>query len=295
MDVLAEGAGLILQIDFIGSLEATLVGAGYELVHAVPPQEGQSGYDALSEMHLERAAAMIRPVIADIVTQLILAGIAKGLSREKAREAARTQLEGVTKGGERARIKCTVCMLVQEAAEFSKSVGKDLYSGAVKEGTVKPGEIVKHPKRATVELHPDGNMYGPFNQLRPVLKEAELTASGKKFDFEAHHLLEENQAANFGITKNEGWCVGLEVTDHQEFSRFMRGSLSKKNKWPIHELYQAHVDMYTMNGHPEYVTQLRRFLRDMKPKIVRAYETGRAPGSRDEAVMVEVRKFLNSL
>jgi peptidoglycan hydrolase-like protein with peptidoglycan-binding domain len=303
MEVLAEAAGFILQIDFIGSLEATLVGAGFELVHATPPEEGKTGYDALSEMHIERAAAMIRPVIADIVTQLILAGIAKGLSRDKAREAARLELEGVTKGGKRARIKCTVCSLVPEAGEFSKSVGKDVYGGAVKEGTVKQGQVAKNPVVKGkviegVELHPDGNMFGPFDKLKKVLKEGQLTeGGGKGLDFEANHLLEENQAQFFGIKRNEGLCVALERTDHDDFSRFMRGSLSKKNKWPIHELYQAHVDMYNMNGHPEYVPRLRQFLKEMKPKILESYlgKKPTAPGAGDPLVMPDVMKFLDSL
>jgi peptidoglycan hydrolase-like protein with peptidoglycan-binding domain len=313
MEVLADAAGFILQIDFIGSLEATLVGAGFEMVHATPPEEGKSGYDALSEMHIERAAAMIRPVIADIVVQLILAGVAKGLSREKAREAARAELEGVTKGGKRARIKCTVCMLVTEAAEFSKEVGKEIYKGAVEAGTVKPGKVAKNPVVKGkviegVELHPDGNMYGPFGKLKKVLKEGQLTeGGGKKFDFEANHLLEENQARLFGITREEGLCVALERSDHDDFSRFMRGSLSKKNKWPINELYQAHVDMFNSLGHPEYVEQLRGFLREKKPKILEAYESGKAPGAKDPFIMdggidpetgkrfQGVRKFLESL
>jgi len=100
MEVMAEAAGYLMQIEFLGSLESTLVTVGYELSHVTPKDQNNS-FDAASVYHLDRAANIIRSIIADVVTQLIQAGIAKGLSKAKAIESARAKMDAM-KNGERA-------------------------------------------------------------------------------------------------------------------------------------------------------------------------------------------------
>lgn len=298
MEIMAEAAGYVLEIEFLGSLEATLVSAGYELSR-VTPKEAHGSYDAASMYHLEQAAGIIRPVIADVVIQLILAGVAEGLTRKKAAEAAKAKLEAITRNGERARIECTFCHLVQEAAEFSKDIGKDYYESTRKARGAKQGAILTDPKYPTVELHPDGNMYGEHGQLVKFIKDASLSKSGKVgIEVESHHLMEDHQMEAFGVPRDQGRCVALEKGDHQTFSAWMRGILNRKTIVDIDELYDLHREMYQDNGHPEYVEQIQIFLRQWKNVIRSRYESGKVPGSR-RADFAErkarVLRFLDSL
>jgi hypothetical protein len=295
----------VMQLDFIGTIEKTLVDVGFELVHVTLPPEGTKNYDLVSNRRLDRAAGMVIPVIEDIIVQLVLAGAAKGLSREqalkdpKARAAGKAKLEGVTNKGERGRVLCRTCRLEVEAAEYSKSVGKEMYDKAVKEGSIKEGKTGHYYKYPGVELHPDGNWYGRYTKLQAAVKDAGLSAKSKRYDFEAHHLLEENMAAGFKIKESEGWCVGVEHMDHVEFSRDMRGLLSKKKRavWDIDELYELHAQMYEDKGHPEYAEQLLRFIASKRDHFIKLYEKGDVPTKRylDEATLKRVLKWLNKL
>jgi peptidoglycan hydrolase-like protein with peptidoglycan-binding domain len=299
MEVMAEAFGYLLDIQLLGSLEATLLGAGYELSH-VTPKDPNGSYDAASDYHMDQAAAIIRPVIADIVTQLILAGVAKGLTKTKAIEKARAKMVAI-KNGERARIECTFCHVVQEAAEFSKEVGRDYYEGAATPQEAKFGAVLRSPKPEyrSVEIHPDGNIYGEHKALLKYIKEAGISRSGTSgLAFESHHLIEDNQMELFGVDREKGRCVALEQSDHQTFSAWMRGLLNRKTALDIDELYELHSQMYQDNGHPEYVAQMRIFLRESKDAIRSLYDKGKVPTGKwldFPARRARVQRFLDSL
>jgi len=297
MEVMAEAAGYLMQIEFLGSLESTLVTVGYELSHVTPKDQNNS-FDAASVYHLDRAANIIRSIIADVVTQLIQAGIAKGLSKAKAIESARAKMDAM-KNGERARIECTFCHVVQEAAEFSKEVGKDYYESTAKARGAKPGAILTDSRYPSVEMHPDGNIYGEHTQLLKFIQDAGISKSGKTgLAFESHHLMEDHQMENFGVPRNQGRCVALDQSDHSMFSGWMRGLLNRKTRVDVDELYALHSQMYQDNGHPEYVAQMRIFLRGWRDTIRGRYQQGNVPGGHDPDFTerrARVLEFLNNL
>jgi hypothetical protein len=128
-----------------------------------------------------------------------------------------------------------------------------------------------------VELHRDGNWYGRYTKLQAAVTDAGLSAKSKRYDFEAHHLLEESMAAGFKIKESEGWCVGVEHMDHVEFTRDMRGLLSKKKRavWDIDELYELHAQMYEDKGHPEYARAVAAVHREQARPLHQALREGR--------------------
>jgi carboxypeptidase C (cathepsin A)/outer membrane protein OmpA-like peptidoglycan-associated protein len=299
MELFAEAAQYVLQIEFLGSIEEKLVGAGMELAHVTPKDEG-GDYESASQFHLKRAADLIRPIVAETVTQLVQAGILKGLSRAKAVERAKAKLESITERGERTRLRCSSpCEFVQEAAEFSKSIGKDYYDATLKSRGAKPGTILTDANYPTVEIHPDGNIYGEHVQLLKFIKDAGLSKSGEiGYQVESHHLMEDHQMEQFGVPRNRGRCVSLEKSDHNTFSAWMRGLLNRTTRVDIDELYDLHREMYQDNGHPEYTTPIRDFLRQWKNDIRKRYDSGNVPGGRAAdfpARKARVFQFLDSL
>jgi hypothetical protein len=150
-----------------------------------------------------------------------------------------------------------------------------------KRAAAKPGAILTDPGYPSVEIHPDGNIYGEHQQLLKFIRDAGISKSGQTgLAFESHHLMEDHQMENFGVPRNQGRCVALDQSDHSMFSAWMRGLLNRKTLVDIDELYDLHSQMYQDNGHPEYVEQARAFLRAWKDVIRVRYEQGKVPGSR---------------
>jgi hypothetical protein len=159
-----------------------------------------------------------------------------------------------------------------------------------------PGTVLADPKFPTVELHPDGNMYGDHAQLCKFIKQAGLSKSGAvNVEVESHYSMEDHQMAEFGIDRDRGRCVALEKGDHQTFSAWMRGLLNRKTLVDIDDLYDLHREMYQDNGHPEYVIQMNVFLKDSSSTIRARYEAAKVPGSRLADFQVRKARVLRFL
>jgi hypothetical protein len=266
MEAAAEAAGYLLQIEFVGDTETKLVKAGFHLAKVVPKDQ-QGHMDDLSKMEMMIAADQIRPMVAEIATMLILAVGERVVKGPKPKSKA--ELESITSGGKRMRLKCTFCELVEMAAEYTQSVFKEIYEAARAETGQAEGEVIQHRDYPTVQLHPDGSLYGEHGELTKLLNKYKWSGkrSGHRATFESHHLLENHQMERFGVPENRGRAVALEAEDHSTFSRWMRGLLNRRTVIDIDELYSLHRDMYQLNGHPEFIKEIDVFLREWKDII----------------------------
>jgi hypothetical protein len=115
------------------------------------------------------------------------------------------------------------------------------------------------------------------------MEDAGLTAARRKGEstIEVHHLLEDRLMEQFGIKRSEGWSVGLEADDHAVFSGELPRHLPRKRFFDIDDVFNAHAEMYRDHGHPEWVDEMRAFLRQNRQRIRSRYEQGRLPGASD--------------
>jgi hypothetical protein len=72
--------------------------------------------------------------------------------------------------------------------------------------------------------------------------------------------------------------VALEASDHAHFSAEVP-SICRKNVYDIDGVYRAHEQVYQEAGHPEWVNEMRVFLRENRDKIAKKYENGSIPGA----------------
>jgi peptidoglycan hydrolase-like protein with peptidoglycan-binding domain len=293
MEGLAEGAGYALQIDFVGSVEARLVKAGVHLAKVVPKDES-GNLDPYSQLEMSVAAGEIRPIIAEIAAMLILKVGEKMVKGPKPK--AKAEFEAITSNSKRARLQCSFCQLVEEAAEFSKEQGKRIYEQARQTRNAKPGEVLHGSGNySTIEMHPDGNIFGEHGELKKFLQEAKMSGR-ERGTFHSHHLMEDHQMRRFGVDEDKGWAVALEAEEHSTFSSWMKGI--REPTTDIDELYKTHSQMYQFNGHPEYVKRMREFLLNHRDDIRKRYKEGDVPSGKqpDFAERKErAIKFLDSL
>ena len=145
-------------------------------------------------------------------------------------------------------------------------------------------------------------MLGSYKDLKTYLKETKLTGSrkGSPYTLEAHHLLEDEWMKSFGIDKSKGRCVALELGEHTFFSEHVPAALNRKKVVFRHIdiIFEAHAEVYIKNGHPEWVPEIRDFLRQNREIIKRRYQQGRVPGSKlsdFHKICQRVFKFLDAL
>jgi hypothetical protein len=152
----------------------------------------------------------------------------------------------------------------------------------------------------TLEIRPNGDILGTHGDVTRYVRDARLSGR-RRLTFttvESHHLIEDRLMEMFGVARNDGRCVALEATDHAVFSgelpRYARRGLFRD----IDEIFDAHAAMYREAGHPEWIPEMRRFLREHRAKIRHAYERGRVPGGRAADFperWARVRRFLDDL
>jgi hypothetical protein len=106
MEALAIAAGYALDIEFLGSTEEKLVKAGFHLAKVVPKND-KGEMDEISKLELFVAAGIIRPMVAQIATMLVLKAGEKVARGPKPK--AKTEFERVTKEGRRSALECTFC------------------------------------------------------------------------------------------------------------------------------------------------------------------------------------------
>lgn len=155
-------------------------------------------------------------------------------------------------------------------------------------------------KYPTVEIRPNGDVLGSYDDVRRYAVESGLTAGRRAGEstIEVHHLLEDRLMRQFGVARKSGRSVALEATDHQHFSTELPRYLPKKQFYDVDDVFDAHARMYREAGHPEWVDEMRAFLRENRDTIRRRYQDGSVPGG-DHADFAgrldRVSKFLDAL
>jgi hypothetical protein len=189
------------------------------------------------------------------------------------------------------------------AAETSRKFFAEVYQSYLKNGrrpTMPDGGI--WDPEYQVMIRPNGDVLGAYTKVLRYIKSAELSGIRRtgKLTVEAHHLMEDWIIEKFKISRNEALCVSLESGDHSIFTgalpKYLYGGRDKF--YDIDELYDAHAQMYIDHGHPEWVGDLRNFLRAYRSHIMSQYDSKQIPGSRNkdyEQRVERVRKFMNGL
>jgi hypothetical protein len=134
----------------------------------------------------------------------------------------------------------------------------------------------------TLEIRPNGDVLGSYSDVRRYVRESSLSAGRRVGDssIEAHHLLEEHLMDQFGIPANAGRSVALEWEDHRIFTEEVPRWLPRdKRFYDVDEIFDAHAHVYQSHGHPEWIPEMRDFLRQNREQLRARYEDGRVPGA----------------
>lgn len=159
-------------------------------------------------------------------------------------------------------------------------------------------DIHRYP---TVEVRPSGDILGSYRDVMRYLNDARLTGARRvgNTTLEAHHLLEDRLMTSFGISQRQGLCIALEASDHAIFSGELPRYLPRGRLFfDIDEIFHAHSLMYQKAGRPEWIQDIRAFLRQHRDQIRRIYQQGRIPGRRGSDFpqrLERVQHFLDSL
>ncbi len=190
------------------------------------------------------------------------------------------------------------------SAETARDVFKDVYQG-LKKGGLKPSgrnrAIRPDPSRyPSVEIMPNGDVWGTYADVLKYAQESGLTAvrKGDASTIEAHHLTEKHSMQYFGISDDEGLSIALEASDHSKFTTELPRIRTRELFYDIDEVFKAHAEMYESLGHPEWVPQLKKFLRAHKDTILGVYKQKLVPGAHLADYPQRLRRvtrFLNSL
>ncbi len=190
------------------------------------------------------------------------------------------------------------------SAKTARDVYTDVYQGLKKSGLKPSGRnraIQPDPSRyPSVEIWPNGDVWGTYADVLKYAQESGLTAvrKGSASTIEAHHLTEKHSMQYFGISDDEGLSIALEASDHTKFTSELPRIRTRELFYDIDEVFKAHAEMYEAMGHPEWVPQLRKFLRAHKDTILGVYKQKLVPGAHLSDYPQRLRRvtrFLNSL
>jgi hypothetical protein len=311
LKALIKAAEWLMNIDLVATALVTVVTAAEHLVRVTKSQKGKTP-DELSSGHLNSAAKILTPMIAQIAITfgaLALSGLIGRLRKGKGSAEIRCSDCTIVPKDEAAKApeKATTAEAAPEpAAKFSREVFRRVYeqylaSGAEAVGPER-GVFPDPTKYPTVEVRPNGDVFGRYDELAKFGQDAGMTGKrGPVGSIEGHHLLEDNYMEYFGVKRADGRSVGLESADHAIFSKEVPAELggrTPKKFFDIWDLFNAHAKVYRENGHPEWVAEMIRFLRDQKSVIKDAYVGGKVPGSKLPDYAPRVSKaldFLNNL
>jgi hypothetical protein len=285
-DGLLAAGQLLLDIDFVGSTVAMLLGAGYHLCRVHKDDNGD--YTLTSKFEMRAAADIIRQMLAMVIAQ---AFIKEGLNKTEAGYKKVRDKLSRTASGEATRLGCNVCILEVAPSRWAEQDMRVLYEDAVTrkaqsgKGETKPlerGQPYEPPDYRGVVIHPNGNTFGPYDKLGNMLRAAKLTGKQRKegqgYSVHAHHILEHTIAQKFGVSRDSGRCVAIESDDHLRFSRYMSERRSFREINDIWEAYHAHREMYQDLGNKELLPELDRSITEQKAAILKSYESGRVEG-----------------
>lgn len=184
----------------------------------------------------------------------------------------------------------------------AREVGKRIYRQLVKAGHTPAGRgraispnLERYP---TVRIHPNGDMFGAYDDLTRYLKDAELTGprTGGATTLEAHHLVEDRLLSPYGIPRDRGATVALESVEHAEMSAELPRWLPRnRTVYDIDEIVLAHERMYIDLGYREFVPRVRRFVREYRDVIRRQYLQRQVPGAKAASFNTRLKRVLDFL
>lgn len=167
-----------------------------------------------------------------------------------------------------------------------------------------------HPR---VDLMPNGDLFGSYDDLDNYLKSHDLSVARKEskksgmVGFERHHLIEDHWLQEFGFTRGEAPCVAVYADEHMGLAHGKEGIAAelprvfKSDKetvrgivYNIDDLVEGHAKVYRELGRPEWGERLRGYVRDNRERIMEAYQDGTVTWATEEDV-ARARKYLRSL
>lgn len=155
------------------------------------------------------------------------------------------------------------------------------------------------PEHQGVKIMPNGDVYGPHQELREFLRSEQLTShrGSDVMGFEAHHLLESRMMEPFGFSEVEGLCVATYADEHMNLVHGKDGvdlQLPRGYRYDIEDVVEGHMQAYNDIGRPEWAEAVRNYVQANQERIIQAYGDGTVPWATDEDVE-RAREYLRSL
>ena len=184
--------------------------------------------------------------------------------------------------------------------EFGKGIYNDVTNNMPAGATLLPNGAVRLYPDRSVEVHPNGDIFGSYRDLAWYEQQAGLTGSeaGNENPVQAHHLLEDNLMEQFGISRDEGRAVLLDAVDHDHFNEIPRAMPRGARPDDIQTIFNTTAGIYNDANRPEYVDQMRQFLAEHRDRLAQQYQQGMVPGANEPNFadrQAEALSFLNSL
>lgn len=191
-----------------------------------------------------------------------------------------------------------------EGNDDEYSLTRDLYGGKYEDlleqgaETDESGRIVVSDEQDVV-LTPEGDLIGPYDQLKNHLHEEGLQASrdGEKITWEAHHLVESRFLDDLGLSSNDAPSVALDANEHMNL---IHGQDGVDQELPRGVLYDADqvidgtTTAYENIGRAEWNEYVQSYMYEHRSEIMSAYEQGDVTGATEEDID-RVGEYLDSL
>ncbi len=191
----------------------------------------------------------------------------------------------------------------------------DLYQSLKDDGKKPESNGALHPpEHPNVDLMPNGDAFGSYDDLDAYLKSQQLSMSRKEskesgvMGFEKHHLIEDHWLKSFGFSQGEAPCVAVYADEHMQLAhggegiatelprvaKLENGETVKGILYDSEDLVEGHAQVYQELGRPEWAERLKDYVRDNRERIIQAYENGTVPwATKDDTA--RARKYLQSL
>lgn len=154
--------------------------------------------------------------------------------------------------------------------ESSKEVNKTLFeSYHPQEGT---GKLVAGDKYPEVSVHANGDVIGPYDQVRTMYSDAGLTSKGGQEPYmEAHHLLHESIIKDHGLDSSKAPSVGLYSDEHRGPAGHPFGTQPRSHDLIVNA--EDALDNYEDQGHRRWSGALKGYLKENEAHIRSKYSS----------------------
>jgi len=186
-----------------------------------------------------------------------------------------------------------------------------LYKSMQEAGQTPEANGALHPsEHPGVDLMPNGDVFGSYDDLDAYLKSQELSGrrGAEVMGFESHHLIEDHWMQTFGFSRGEAPCVAVYADEHMQLAHGEEGIASELPRtvkledgekvsgvlYDIDTLVKEHTKVYQEIGRPEWAEHLRRYVSENRERILQAYQDGTMAWATPKDV-ARARKYLQSL